>query len=136
MGFNNASVTLHSAATAHASSDVPDLADRSSIGLLDEEQLNLRLRDAINLAADVSKPVGILFSPSDAGSPWLEYNETECARPVKKPGELLRYSTEGCGRVTGVGRKQKNRRLTGKERPGWDSCPHGPGGSSCFDPAG
>ena len=61
-------------------SDVPDLADRSSIELLDEEQLNLRLRDAINLAADVSKPVSILFSLSETGSPWLEYNESESGR--------------------------------------------------------
>jgi hypothetical protein len=60
--------------------DLADLPDRSSIELLDEEQLNVRLRDAINLAADVSKPVSILFSSSQGGPPWLEYKDPESGR--------------------------------------------------------
>lgn len=60
--------------------DLADLQDRSSIELLDEEQLNVRLRDALNLAADLSKPVTILFSPSQDRTPWLEYLEPESGR--------------------------------------------------------
>src|SRR5579883_980656 len=44
--------------------DIPDLSDlreRSTIELLDEESLNIRLRDALNVAADKSEPVQILF---------------------------------------------------------------------------
>jgi hypothetical protein len=60
---------------------IPDLLDRCSLELLDEEKLNVRLRDALSLTSDVSKPVSIRFSPDDTGGrPWMEYVDAKSGR--------------------------------------------------------
>jgi hypothetical protein len=55
--------------------ELPDLSERTTVELLDEERLNIRLRDALSLVEDIGKPVSIRFSPDAAGHPWLRFGD-------------------------------------------------------------
>jgi hypothetical protein len=55
--------------------DVGDLGERATLELLDEERLNIRLRDALSLADESGKPVSIRFSPDGSGRPWLQFED-------------------------------------------------------------
>ncbi len=53
--------------------ELHDLGERTTLELLDEERLNIRLRDTLSLTEDIGKPVAIRFSPDGSGHPWLRF---------------------------------------------------------------
>jgi hypothetical protein len=60
----------------HPVGDIPDLADRSDLELLDEEELNKSLRDALSVKEESSAQARILFSQNDGQPPWLRFRDT------------------------------------------------------------
>jgi hypothetical protein len=69
----------------HPISDIPDLTDRVSLELLDEQGLNKSLRDALSVREEASAQARVLFSHNEEQSPWLRFED-------------------GLGRVSYVGR--------------------------------
>jgi hypothetical protein len=66
-------------------SDVPDLTDRVSLELLDEQGLNKSLRDALSVREEASARARVLFSRNEEQPSWLRFDD-------------------GLGRVSYVGR--------------------------------
>jgi hypothetical protein len=59
--------------------EYPDIADRTSLELLDEPKLNIRLRDS-ELSEAPSKSVKVLFSHQDDEPPWLRFEDSHTKR--------------------------------------------------------
>lgn len=60
--------------------DVPDLPDRTTLELLDEEKLNIALRDAMNQAHGRVEPIRVLFSENQDQEPWLCFEDADSGR--------------------------------------------------------
>ena len=51
--------------------DLSDLDDRSELSLFDEQDLNIKLREALSAGEVLDQPIEIQFSPGADGSPWI-----------------------------------------------------------------
>lgn len=72
-----ASNSLNQAATGiHAVSEVPDLADRVGLELLDEQGLNKALRDALSAKDEAATKAKISFSSNDEQAHWLKFEDS------------------------------------------------------------
>lgn len=61
----------------HPVSDVPDLPDRVSLELRDEQALNESLRDALSVRQEASTRATILFAENEGQSPWLRFDDAK-----------------------------------------------------------
>ncbi len=59
----------------HPLADVPDLVDRVSLELLDEQALNKSLRDALSVKEESSARARVLFSRNEEQPPWLRFED-------------------------------------------------------------
>jgi hypothetical protein len=57
-----------------------DLPERSSLELLDEESLNIRLREAMAQRESSGESIAVRFSPSDDNEPWLCFEDPNTER--------------------------------------------------------
>ncbi|MEN6535760.1 MAG: AIPR family protein [Bryobacteraceae bacterium] len=51
--------------------DLPDLAERSELYLLDETKLNIELRDTLSLDSEESREMKLLFTENQGSPPWI-----------------------------------------------------------------
>jgi hypothetical protein len=54
-----------------------DLQDRVDISLLDEAQLNEKLREALSANQLISEPISLLMTPGEDGIPWISYKNAD-----------------------------------------------------------
>ncbi len=59
----------------HPVKDIQDLPDRVSLELLDEQALNISLRDALSVREESSARARVLFSQNEEQSPWLRFED-------------------------------------------------------------
>lgn len=52
--------------------ELKDLEGRTQLTLVDENELNVRLREAISAGETIREPVTLRFIPDDGGSPWIK----------------------------------------------------------------
>lgn len=60
----------------HPVADVPDLADRTGLELLDEQALNQSLRDALSVREESSTQARVLFAQEGEQPPWLRFEDS------------------------------------------------------------
>jgi hypothetical protein len=60
--------------------EYPDIGDRTSLELFDEEKLNLILREAMKLELTPTETIRIMFSPGDEDEPWLCFEDSRTSR--------------------------------------------------------
>ena len=59
----------------HPLGDIPDLAERTGLELLDEQALNISLRDALSVREESSARASVLFSRNEEQPPWLRFED-------------------------------------------------------------
>jgi len=60
----------------HPVTDIPDLVDRVGLELLDEQELNKSLRDALSVKEESSATAKVLFSQDEGQPPWLRFEDS------------------------------------------------------------
>lgn len=60
--------------------ELPDLLDRTSLELLDEEQLNIALRESLSLEAEETRQTNVMFSKGKDNVPWIEFRDQRSGR--------------------------------------------------------
>lgn len=56
--------------------ELPDITERASLELFDEERLNVQLRDAVKQESAVLQTIKLSFSPGEDDVPWIRYEDT------------------------------------------------------------